>query len=131
MRVVPVMLVVLVLIPLATSASQTRSEVSRIFSLDRGAKEDSAGVRISILEGLGPDRVLSNLIDIYQQFISTQDKPSCVFQPSCSHYAKNALRKYGVLSGLLLTSDRFERCHRFGKEEYEIDKSTGRFIDLP
>ncbi len=41
-------------------------------------------------------------------------KPSCCrFQPTCSHYAANALREYGILKGGLMACWRLLRCHPF------------------
>lgn len=34
----------------------------------------------------------------------------CRFHPTCSHYSVEAVRKYGLRKGLLLTSSRLWRC---------------------
>lgn len=39
---------------------------------------------------------------------------SCRFQPSCSAYAIEALRRYGALKGGWLALRRISRCHPFG-----------------
>ncbi len=38
---------------------------------------------------------------------------ACRFQPSCSHYAEQALRRHGSLRGARLTLGRLCRCHPF------------------
>ncbi|HUW21199.1 MAG TPA: membrane protein insertion efficiency factor YidD [Candidatus Bathyarchaeia archaeon] len=39
----------------------------------------------------------------------------CRFQPSCSQYAYQAIEKYGILRGSLLTLGRIFRCHPWSK----------------
>ena len=36
---------------------------------------------------------------------------SCKFQPSCSQYAIDALKKYGLLRGTVKAAHRIARCH--------------------
>ena len=47
----------------------------------------------------------------YKAFISSQDNPSCVFTPSCSEYAVEAIQQYGFILGWLKTFDRLSRHH--------------------
>lgn len=53
------------------------------------------------------------LLDGYSFFISPCLGNCCRFEPSCSAYAKDAVKKYGVVRGLWLTSKRISRCHPF------------------
>ena len=39
---------------------------------------------------------------------------TCRFHPSCSHYAIEALRKYGTIKGGWLAFKRLMRCHPWG-----------------
>lgn len=39
----------------------------------------------------------------------------CRFQPSCSAYGREAIRRYGSPRGFLLTAGRIVRCHPFAK----------------
>lgn len=39
---------------------------------------------------------------------------SCRFEPSCSHYAEEAIHKHGALKGLYLTIRRLLRCNPWG-----------------
>jgi putative membrane protein insertion efficiency factor len=57
--------------------------------------------------------VLIVVIMGYQKFVSPLLAPSCRFFPSCSSYAIEALRKYGVVKGLWLTALRLCKCHPF------------------
>jgi len=38
----------------------------------------------------------------------------CRFEPSCSQYATEAVRKHGALRGTWLTLKRLSRCHPWG-----------------
>ena len=51
----------------------------------------------------------SNLINIYQKFISPINQSTCQSYPSCSNYGKQAIKKHGSY-GILLTADRLNRC---------------------
>jgi len=68
-------------------------------------------------------------IRFYQLFISPQDMPSCVFVPSCSKFGLESVKRYGVLKGILLTSDRLQRCHTLGLGYYQIDEETKKAKD--
>lgn len=41
------------------------------------------------------------------------NKNSCRYTPSCSEYTYQAVRKYGIISGLLFGVKRIVRCHPF------------------
>lgn len=55
----------------------------------------------------------------YQKYISPLKKPSCRFYPSCSEYALEALKKYGLLRGSFLALWRILRCHPFHPGGYD------------
>jgi putative membrane protein insertion efficiency factor len=54
-------------------------------------------------------------IKIYQILLSPLIGPSCRFNPTCSHYAIQAITKYGALKGLYLALKRIIRCHPWGE----------------
>ena len=54
-------------------------------------------------------------IKIYQLVLSPLIRPSCRFNPTCSHYAIQAISKYGALKGLYLVLKRIIRCHPWGE----------------
>ncbi len=43
--------------------------------------------------------------------------PSCRFQPTCSQYALDALNKYGLLKGGILSVKRIVKCNPWGKNK--------------
>jgi uncharacterized protein len=59
------------------------------------------------------------LIKIYQWIISPILGPKCRFTPSCSNYALQALKKYGVFKGTWLAAKRIGRCHPWGGHGYD------------
>ncbi len=60
-------------------------------------------------------------IRIYQEGISSQDLPSCVFHPSCSRFAFGCIERYGVPRGILMAGDRLLRCNPFVRKYYDFD----------
>lgn len=50
-------------------------------------------------------------IRLYQICLSPLFPPSCRFQPTCSHYAIEAIRVHGPLRGGWLALRRILRCH--------------------
>ena len=60
-----------------------------------------------------------NLIKIYQRFVSPFFPSSCKFSPSCSKYGIEAINKYGVLKGSVLTVIRILKCNPWSKGGYD------------
>jgi putative membrane protein insertion efficiency factor len=56
-------------------------------------------------------KVLIAPIRAYQRFISPAMPRRCKYHPSCSEYAVQAIRTYGVLRGLVLAVWRLLRCN--------------------
>ncbi|MFN0036375.1 MAG: membrane protein insertion efficiency factor YidD [Saprospiraceae bacterium] len=65
--------------------------------------------------------VLSGLFLFYKSFFSSQDNQRCSFHPSCSEYGLEAVKKFGVVRGIIGTFDRLTRCNGFSPEQYDID----------
>jgi len=53
------------------------------------------------------------LIRGYQKFISPLKPPTCRFAPTCSHYAIEAVRRFGAFKGGWLAVRRILKCHPF------------------
>jgi uncharacterized protein len=51
------------------------------------------------------------LIKLYQYILSPYLGQQCRFNPTCSQYAIEALRKYGAIYGVIYTVRRLLRCH--------------------
>lgn len=69
------------------------------------------------------------MIKLYQNFISSQDRPSCVFYPSCSRYTEEAIRKYGIIKGTIMGAERLQRCHPQAFGNYPIHPETKKNYD--
>ncbi len=61
-------------------------------------------------------KVLIKLIELYQKYISPLKKQGCcIFIPTCSQYAKEALHKHGIIKGSILSIYRILRCNPFNR----------------
>lgn len=69
------------------------------------------------------------LIEAFQIFVSSQDGPNCNFSPTCSSYGYDAVRKNGILLGVIMTADRLLRCNPWARGHYHTTDS-GRFHDI-
>jgi putative membrane protein insertion efficiency factor len=59
------------------------------------------------------------IIKLYQWIISPILGPKCRFTPTCSNYALEALKKYGLFKGTWLAVKRIARCHPLGGHGYD------------
>jgi len=59
------------------------------------------------------------LIKLYQNTVSKILPPVCRFQPTCSHYAFEAIKKYGFARGSWLAAKRIGRCNPFSEGGYD------------
>ncbi|MBQ7612962.1 MAG: membrane protein insertion efficiency factor YidD [Spirochaetaceae bacterium] len=65
-------------------------------------------------------RFFCTCIRVYQKTLSPllgQNK--CRFYPTCSNYALESLKKYGILKGMWLALKRILRCNPFCKGGYD------------
>ena len=57
---------------------------------------------------------------IYRKWISPlKGQPSCRFTPTCSQYAIDAVREWGIVCGTALSVWRVLRCNPYGKCGYD------------
>lgn len=65
-------------------------------------------------------KIMIFLINLYRKYLSPlKRRPTCIYMPTCSQYALEALEKYGFLKGSFLAVRRILRCHPFAKGGYD------------
>jgi putative membrane protein insertion efficiency factor len=64
-------------------------------------------------------RLVVLLIRGYQVTLSPLLPSACRYQPTCSHYALEAVERYGALKGAWLGAKRIARCHPFRPGGYD------------
>jgi putative membrane protein insertion efficiency factor len=69
--------------------------------------------------GLVVSAILIALIRVYQVTLSPLLGQVCRFEPSCSRYMVEALKKYGLIKGLAKGLRRLSRCHPWNPGGYD------------
>ncbi len=64
-------------------------------------------------------RVLLVLLRAYQTYLSSMNISACKFYPSCSHYAGEAVERFGARRGIWLTLNRLGRCQPFTRGGFD------------
>lgn len=60
-------------------------------------------------------KLLRPLFRAYRVAIAPAIGNVCRYEPTCSHYAEEALERFGLVRGLFLTLWRLLRCHPFAR----------------
>jgi len=58
-------------------------------------------------------------IFVYQRVISPALPRRCKYEPTCSAYAVQAIREFGILRGLVLAAWRLLRCNPFSRGGFD------------
>jgi uncharacterized protein len=101
----------------------------RILSADgRTPQPPAERARLSVSEPISQSaenrtgitaRALLVLLRVYQTVLSPLNISSCRFYPSCSHYAGEAVQRFGARRGVWLTLKRLARCQPFTKGGFD------------
>jgi len=69
--------------------------------------------------------ILILLLRGYQKFISPYFAPRCKYYPTCSQYSIDAIKAFGSIKGIYMTSWRLIRCNPFshGGVDYPVKQS--------
>lgn len=64
--------------------------------------------------------ILLVCIRFYRRFLSPlKIQPTCIYIPTCSEYAAQAIEKYGSFKGTYLAAKRLLRCHPFARGGFD------------
>ncbi|MDO4788477.1 MAG: membrane protein insertion efficiency factor YidD [Johnsonella sp.] len=65
-------------------------------------------------------KTLIYMIKLYQKYLSPLKwRTHCIYVPTCSEYAIQALKKHGLVKGSALAVWRIIRCNPFSKGGYD------------
>ena len=68
------------------------------------------------------------LLVLYQKYLSPLIGPNCRYHPTCSEYAVEALKRFGILRGGWLVIIRISKCHPWGGSGLDpVPKKTKRY----
>jgi len=67
----------------------------------------------------GAQAVVLAPVVAYQKLISPAIPRRCKYEPTCSRYALDAVREYGILRGLVLAGWRLLRCNPWSYGGYD------------
>ncbi len=93
------------------SAAPLQPPTARTFDVPNLGPRPQADTLTFTWDWSTPRGLISGLIRMYQATVSQVQGDVCNFTPSCSHFALQAVQRYGPVVGLLLASDRLQRCH--------------------
>jgi hypothetical protein len=67
------------------------------------------------------------LISAWRYFLRPFFPPNaCRFEPSCSHYAEDAIKEHGIIKGILFGFWRILRCNPWNKGGYDPVKPSSK-----
>ncbi len=72
-----------------------------------------------------PRQLAIGLVRLYQYALSPLLGGGCRFTPTCSNYAIEALDRYGLARGLVLTGWRILRCNPWGGHGFDPPRWFG------
>jgi putative membrane protein insertion efficiency factor len=70
-------------------------------------------------------------IALYRRAISPALPRRCKYEPTCSAYAGQAIREYGILRGLVLAGWRLLRCNPFSHGGFDPVSAQRLFRNRP
>jgi putative membrane protein insertion efficiency factor len=69
--------------------------------------------------------VVRAMIRVYQRLLSPTLGKNCRYMPTCSHYAYEAIGRFGVIKGGAMAVRRIARCHPLSEGGYDPVPSRG------
>jgi uncharacterized protein len=86
--------------------------VSSAASPQTGASQPGGPARVARAIVIAP-------IIVYRKVLSPAIPRRCKYEPTCSRYALEAIREYGILKGLVLAGWRLLRCNPWSYGGYD------------
>jgi putative membrane protein insertion efficiency factor len=75
-------------------------------------------------------RVALLALRFYKAYLSILFAGSCRFEPTCSHYAYEAIERFGVARGVWLGLKRLLRCHPLSRK-FGYDAVPEKWDEMP
>ncbi|MFL2490525.1 MAG: membrane protein insertion efficiency factor YidD [Candidatus Neomarinimicrobiota bacterium] len=63
--------------------------------------------------------IFIKMIKMYQIILSPLLGSNCRYQPTCSNYAIESIKQWGVIQGSVLSFKRIMKCHPWGSSGYD------------
>ena len=75
----------------------------------------------------------TGLMLFYQRIISPQLSSDCPYELTCSNFSKHAIKEFGLVKGIFLSSDRLLRCNPYNHSElpFIYFDANDRIIETP
>ena len=83
-------------------------------SSSQAEPQSSSGITARVLRAVAVAPIV-----VYQRVISPAIPQRCKYAPTCSRYAVDAIRQYGILRGLVLAGWRLLRCNPWSLGGYD------------
>jgi len=110
------------------SYSQTSDEINSMKIYPREESENQY-IDSSRINNSEYELIFGSLFRFYKNHISAHDAGNCVFQPSCSEYALSAIKKQGVLIGMINSIDRITQCNKRSRGYFLLKTGEGLILD--
>jgi putative membrane protein insertion efficiency factor len=92
-----------------------------------GGRSSGIGQRRRTAAKRGARAIVLAPIVAYRRLISPALPRRCKYEPTCSSYAVQAIREYGILRGLVLATWRLLRCNPWSHGGYDPLKAQRVF----
>jgi putative membrane protein insertion efficiency factor len=86
--------------------------------VSRQASSQGASDPMATIERLARSVVVVPIL-VYRHVVSPAIPRRCKYEPTCSRYAVDAIREYGILKGLVLAGWRLLRCNPWSHGGYD------------
>jgi putative membrane protein insertion efficiency factor len=99
---------------------------------DEGGRQ-SAPTQIATTQSVEPSipvRVALLALRFYKTYLSILFAGSCRFEPTCSHYAYEAIERFGMARGFWLGLKRLLRCHPLSRK-FGYDPVPEKWEEMP